>query len=301
MNIIKTRKIWLGISSILIVASVIMIWLFPLKPAIDFTGGSLLELKYTNEKKLDKLEISQITTELELENSLVTPVGESGVLVRTKPINQDKKDEIIKKINEKIGESGGVVQERFETIGPSVSANLVRKAIMSVIAASIAIILYIAYAFRNVSLQNLSWIFGVSAVLALIHDLIITVGAFSIFGKLLGWEVDSLFITALLTAMGFSVHDTIVVFDRIRENTHRHDGDDFENIVNISIVQTIARSINTSLTLLIPLSVLLIIGSKSLQPFVFILFIGTFIGTYSSIFIASPIVLIWQNWRTHKK
>lgn len=294
MNIIGKMKIWFGISALTIVIGVGSILVNKLNFGIDFTGGSLLEISLP--KNINKDEIQKIITEQKIDLNSITPAGEGSYIIRTKPIEEKQKNELVKKINEKNNQGNDKIEEkRFETIGPTVSADLVKKAILSVIFASLAIVLYIAFAFRKLSDHNLSWRFGTTAVVALIHDLLVTVGLFAIFGKIFNWEVDSLFITALLTVMGFSVHDTIVVFDRIRENLRRSPGLPFATIVNNSVIQTLARSLNTSLTILIALVSLLIFGGENLRPFVFTLFVGILVGTYSSIFIASPAVVVWQN------
>lgn len=293
MNIIGRTKIWFAISFITILAGIGALIFFNLTLAIDYTGGSLLELSLS--KIISKDEIKEITHNNNFENTTITPVGESGVLIRSKPVDQVKKNNLIENIRSKYI-NNTITELSFETIGPTVSSDLIRKSIFSVIIASIGIIAYIAFAFRKLPDKRMSLRFGATAVIALLHDIIVTIGGFAIVSHFIGWEVDSLFITALLTVMGFSVHDTIVVFDRIRENTKRYPDKIFSEIVNISVVQTFARSLNTSLTILISLGTLLLMGGNTLRPFIFTLFIGIFVGTYSSIFIASPMVVVWQNF-----
>lgn len=277
----------------MIAIGLVTIAVFGLKPGIDFAGGSLLEI--TNTHNLTKNDLTNLAQKANFKSAIVTSAGKSDFVIKSETVNQVQKDDLIQKINAKIGETGGVKVANFQTIGPTVSKDLVNKSIYSVILATIGIILYITFAFRKMPDKNLSFRFGVSAILALLHDLLFTVGMFAIAADFLHWDVDSLFITALLTVMGFSVHDTIVVFDRIRENLQRMPSDNFDTVVNESVTQTLARSLNTSLTILITLASLLILGGDTIRPFIFTLFIGIFVGTYSSIFIASPIVVVWQR------
>lgn len=292
MNIMGKIKIWFAISLITLMAGILALFVYKLKIGIDFTGGSLLEISIPESANKEKIE--QIYSEEKLEYTTISTAGQ-GILVRSKEINENRKNEIVSAINSRLGEGNKIEEKRFETIGPTVSSDLIRKAIISVILASLGIVFYIAFAFRKMSDRGLSWRFGISAIVALIHDLFIAAGLFAFFGHLFGWEIDSLFITALLTVMGFSVHDTIVVFDRLRENLRKYAGDPFINIANASLVQTFSRSINTSFTILLTLASLLLLGGDSIKPFVFTLFVGIFVGTYSSIFIATPTVVIWQN------
>ena len=293
MNIMGKIKIWFAVSFITLIAGIMALFVYKLNIGIDFTGGSLLEI--STSETVNKEKIEQIYKDEKIEYTTISSSGQESIIIRSKEINEDKKNDIINTINNKIGESEKVGEERFETIGPTVSSDLVRKAIISVILASLGIIFYIAFAFRKMSDRGLSWRFGICAIIALIHDLFIAAGLFALFGHIFGWEIDSLFITALLTVMGFSVHDTIVVFDRLRENLKKYSGDPFVDIANASLVQTFTRSINTSFTILLTLAALLFLGGNSIKPFVFTLFVGILVGTYSSIFIATPTVVIWQN------
>jgi preprotein translocase subunit SecF len=213
-------------------------------------------------------------------------------------VTQEEVGKIKETLKTKIGD---VTEKRFETVGPIVSKDLTQKAIWAVILASIGIILYIAFAFRTVPKPANSFRFGLCAVFALIHDLAFVTGAFAILGHFIGYEIDSLFITALLTVMGFSVHDTIVVFDRIRENLRLSPDLSFEEVTNKSVVQTLDRSINTSLTVLLTLSSLFFFGGESIKHFILALLIGILIGTYSSIFNASPLLVSWQGWIEKRK
>lgn len=283
----EMKKWWLIISGILIVPGIISLFLYGLNFGIDFKGGTIIELQ-TNLKN------EEIKTKLVDFSPTVVSTGQGTVLLKLKEIDQQKHLELLSKM----GESKEL---RFESVGPTVSKDLTKKAIYAVVLASICIIIYIAFAFRKVPKPASSWRFGVCAVFALAHDLLFVVGVWSLLGHFFGYQVDSLFITALLTIMGFSVHDTIVVFDRIRENLKRYPSLDFEDNTNNSIVQTLVRSLNTSLTVLIVLLSLFLLGGESTKEFTLALLIGVAIGTYSSIFNATPLLVIWQNFSTRKQ
>ena len=187
--------------------------------------------------------------------------------------------------------------DRFESVGPTIGKEVAQRAAGAVGLASLGILAYITYAFRGV---KHSFRYGVAAIIAMLHDVIVVLGVEAIFGHFLGWEADALFLTALLTVIGFSVHDSIVVFDRIRENERIYRKVPYETVVNTSIVQTLARSINTQLTVMLTLLSLVLFGGSTIRHFVLILLIGVFSGTYSSIFNASPILVVWENkeWKT---
>lgn len=293
MNIISNRKIWYLISGIMLILGIAALIIWKLNIGIDFRGGTLLELKFPQKDIINIQEIKDGLKDTELADIQIQKAGDREVLIRTKPIEKDILDKNLAVIKSKIGDYEEI---RLEAVGPTIGGDLTRKAIYAVILASIAIIVYIAFAFRQVIKPLSSWRFGIAAIIALLHDIIIVIGVFAILGHFFGFEVDSLFITALLTIMGFSVHDTIVVFDRIRENQRRNPSKNFEETVSNAILQTIARSINTSATAIIVLLALALIGGETIRPFVFTLLAGIFIGTYSSIFVASPILVSWQEW-----
>ncbi len=292
MNLLGSKKWWwIGLSLGLAVIGIIALSIWHLRIGLDFTGGTLFEVssdQTINREKIVK-EIEAVGTS----HLISQPVGEKGLLIKAGFIDQAKHE----KINQILKENK-LSERRFENVGPTVGKDLTKKAILAVIIASIAIILYIAYSFRNVPKPASSWRFGVAAVIALIHDVFITVGVFALLGHLLGYEVDALFITALLTIMGFSVHDTIVVFDRLRENM-RHSpistAQEFEHVANDSLVQTLNRSLNTSLTVILVLLAMALLGGDTIRPFIVALLIGITIGTYSSIFTATPLLVIWQE------
>ncbi|MFA4871601.1 MAG: protein translocase subunit SecF [Patescibacteria group bacterium] len=299
LKIIQNRKYNYTLSLIMVMAAIISLLIWGLKPSIDFTGGSLMEIKFNIERPaIDQIQSG--LSDLNLGELRVQPAGARNIILRFKTVDEETHQRILSQLKSKFKDVKNdsipaLVEERFESIGPIIGQELAKKAWMAIVLASLAIILYIAFAFRKVSKPVESWKYGVAAVIALIHDILIVVGLFAILGHFAGFEVDSLFITALLTILGFSVHDTIVVFDRTRENLAKHYSADFEAVVNDSINQTIARSINTSLTILLVLSALYFLGGKTIVNFALVLIVGIIVGTYSSIFVASPLVVTWHN------
>lgn len=290
MDIIGRRKIWYSISAILIIPGIVALFLWGLNFGIDFKGGALLQVQYSQNKSVD--EVKNCLKDLNLGNLVITSSNNNGFLIRSAQVTPEQHAKITEALN-KVGENK---ETSFQSVGPTVSRDIEKKAIYSIIFASLAIIFFIAYAFRRLPKPASSWHFGVCAVIALIHDLAFVIGLFAILGHFLGYEIDSLFITALLTIMGFSVHDTIVVFDRVRENLRKHPSNPFGNNVNTSIVQTLNRSLNTSLTVLIVLASLYFLGGQTLHHFVLALLVGIAIGTYSSIFNAAALLVTWQGW-----
>lgn len=297
MNIIGLRKIWYTISAILIIPGLIAFFVWGLKPGIDFRGGTMMEVKFTQNYSVEQ--VKNALSESQLKNLVVQNTNKDTFIIKTEPISQEQHLKMSDELK-KVGDNAQFEELSFQTVGPTVSNDLKQRAVIAVILASLAIIFYIAFAFRQVPRPASSWKFGVGAVLALVHDLIFVTGLWAILGHFFGYEIDSLFITGLLTIMGFSVHDTIVVFDRIRENLRKHPSLSFEENVNNSIIQTINRSLNTSLTVLIVLASLYFLGGDTLKHFILLLLIGITIGTYSSIFNASPILVSWQGWSINR-
>jgi preprotein translocase subunit SecF len=292
MNIVGKKAIWFTISGILLAVAIAALAIWGLKYGIDFKGGTLIEFNFS-QNRVESNDIKNYLGSLDFLTSLsVQNTGDNSIIIRTIPLDKSQVEKIQSTLTEKIGDNKEI---RLETVGPTVGKDLTKKAVIAVVLASLAIIIYIAWAFRTVPKPVSSWKFGICAIVALIHDIVITIGAYAIFGHFFGYEVDSLFVTALLTTMGFSVHDTIVVFDRIRENLRRFPSKDFDTNVNNSIVQTLARSLNTSLTLIIVLLALLTMGGDSIKHFIATLLVGVTIGTYSSIFNASLLLDVWQN------
>jgi preprotein translocase subunit SecF len=311
-NIIGRRYLWFLISLLVIIPGLVaMVYMTvdscakqergestfcgPLRPSIDFTGGTLWELT-----KFERTVLPNEVREVFAKEGLVDVAvqtselrGEKGVLIRTVPLTGDEGKAQKQALEAAMREAFGSFQElRYESVGPIIGQEITQRSQWAVLAASLGILLYITYAFRGIphSLR-----YGVCAVVALIHDVLVVVGLFSLFGLLFGTEVDALFLTALLTVIGFSTHDTIVVFDRIRENRRKYANEDFERVVNFSVFQTLDRSINTTLTVMITLSALFLFGGVTIRNFVATLLIGIFSGTYSSIFNASPLLVVWEN------
>ncbi|MFC1730943.1 protein translocase subunit SecF [candidate division KSB1 bacterium] len=292
---IKYTKLWFSVSAIVILIGIGAMVSNKarhgqfIKMGIDFTGGTLMELKF-EEAVVDQASLQEvINSVVEKAVSQITMTDQDTFIVHGKDLSEGEYDAIKVAIREDLGKFEEI---RYTTIGPKIGATLKRKAFTALFIALIAIVLYIAYAFRRVPKRVSPWRFGVCAIVALVHDVLITVGVFA----LLGFEVDAFFITALLTIMGFSVHDTIVVFDRIRENLKNQGRDDtFGKVADLSLNQTLTRSINTSVSTLFTLVALYFLGAESLKIFIFALIIGIFVGTYSSIFIASPVLTIWQE------
>lgn len=297
INFIQKRKIAYGISGVLVLASWLFLIIFGLKPGMDFIGGSLLELKL-NGAEVDYKVIEDIYKQYGYQSILISPHGEGGLTIRSTDVSEENHQLIISQIKEKYNQ---IEEMRFESFGPTIGKELRNKSITAIILVIIFIIVYLTWAFRQVSRPVASWRYGVTAILALIHDISIPTGLFALLGYLKGVEIDSNFIVALLVVLGFSVHDTIVVFDRIREKLRTHPGLSFEQVINESINETMRRSILTSATLFLVLLTLLIFGPINLFYFTLVLLIGTFFGTYSSIFIASPLLYDWQLFLQKKK
>ena len=297
MNIIKYKNLFFALSLLIIIPGLIAFKIWGLKLGIDFAGGTLWEIKFVDSQKvINSQEIQKLFVENQTEVSAVANTSEKSVLVRMKSSDEEKIASLKTKLNEIYGQTQDL---RLETVGPTISRELTRKAMTAIGITILAIVLYVTWAFRKVPKPASGISFGVCTIIALVHDVIVVVGAFAILGHFFGIEVDSLFITALLTVLGFSVHDTIVVFDRIRENLRKYDYS-FEEIVNHSVLQTFARSLNTSLTVLFVLLALLLFGGSPIKSFILALLIGVISGTYSSIFNAAPLLVVWQNLKKKK-
>jgi preprotein translocase subunit SecF len=293
MNFMR-YKVWYFIFSLLIILpGLYFLFTSGLRLGIDFTGGAVLgyRLQVTGSSE----EIRKIVSDQGVEVVSVTATG-SEYTIKTKPIEQDKINSIKQALTDKYGE---IEEQRVENVGPTIGKELRTKALMALGFASLVIVLYIAFTFRKVPKPASSWRFGICAVVALIHDILLVIGIFAILGKFLAVEVDTLFVTALLTIIGFSVHDTIVVFDRIRENLLKNIGRKFDVVANLAVVQTLGRSLNTSLTVVFVLLALLLFGGESLRWFVVALLVGVISGTYSSIFNATALLVFWEERLGH--
>lgn len=295
LSVTRHYKIWFAVSGALVLASLVLLLVLRLVPGIDFKGGVLLELEF--EKNVAPQEVRSEISASGLPEPIVQPVKENRLIIKTKPLAQDE----ITRLKDLLKAEFGNYQEiRFESIGPVIGRELARRAYWQIVLVILGILLYIAYAFRKIGKASKhsrvsTWRLGVATVIALIHDIIIPIGVFAVLGRFRGVEVDSLFITALLTILGFSVHDTIVVFDRIRENMQKYPYKTLASIIDFSVNSTLARSINTSSTLILVLVAMLLFGGATVFYFVLALLIGVVAGTYSSIFIASPILIFWRK------
>lgn len=289
MFIIKNRKIWVLLTVILMIASVVVISFKGLNFGIEFTGGSIVEIEYT-ENVPTQSAVSDAVSNVVSEGFTVRQVGDSGFAIRTPFISEEEHGSLLEQLS--FGETMSFEQNRFSAIGPVIGEELKGKALWAIGIVVLVIILFVAFAFRHVSKPVSSWMYGLAAIFALVHDLLIPTAVFA----LIGAEVDVLFVTALLAILGFSVNDTIVVFDRIRENLKDNNENNikekFTDTVGHSLSQTFTRSINTSLTTLVALLALYFIGGSTTQMFALTLSVGVIAGTYSSIFFASPILVL---------
>jgi len=287
INFVKYRVIYLIISLAVIVPGIISLFRHGLEPAIDFTGGTEVEYQMNSvSPEQIKSAVSQKFSQVDVEQTS----GQS-YLIRLPALNEVEKSDFEQIIKSLDGEASEL---RFETLGPILGKELLRKTFLGLILATVLILAYIAMAFRSLK-------FGVCATLATIHDTVVVLGAFSIFGQKYGVRVDSLFVTALLTVLSFSVHDTIVVFDRIRELAKIFKNDTSENLINKAVNETMIRSLNNSLTIIFMLVALILMGGESIRWFVIALLIGTVSGTYSSPFVATPLLLLWEKLLGPKK
>lgn len=298
MNIIGHKNWYFGISLLVLIPGIIAIFLWGLNLSIDFTGGSRLTLSFDNTVGNNQVQI--VDKILKAEKIKVAGIEKSNklIFVRTAPIDSAQNNKFISELSKELRD---VKQQEFETVGPVIGQETTWNAFKAVGIASILIILYVTWSFRSVPKPASSFRFGICAIIALIHDVLVVVGSFAILGHFFGVEVDSLFVTAILTVIGFSVHDTIVVFDRIRENLRKTGSSNFAKTANESIIQTIGRSLNTSLTVVLVLVALLLFGGESIRWFVVALLIGIISGTYSSIFNAAPLLVLWQEISEKKK
>jgi len=346
IDVINNRKIPFWISGAFFVVSVALLLFVGLKPGMDFTGGSLIEVTFA-EHRPTITEVQDALQSIDLGNVVVQPTNEMGMILKTRFVSEEEHQQILENLQkafevvgndvpteEQLTQEGysGVVltnkegeeqtlvkdkdgnfispedlvtknkitEERVETIGPAISSHLRTRAVKAVIIVMVVIILYVAYAFRRVSKPVSSWKYGMTAIIALIHDVLVILGTFALLGNLLNVEVDVMFVTATLTALAFSVHDTIVLFDRVREVKRRQPKDDFETVMNTAINSTLVRSLSTSLSIAFVLIALLVLGGTVIRWFVVALLVGTISGAYSSPFTAAPLTVFWHRWKKNK-
>lgn len=295
LNVIGHSRLWLAISGGIIVAAFIALFTYGLNFGIDFTGGSLLQ-------------VNAPATSVEALRDAVTTAGFEPVVqqgegdayfVRLAPVTEEQHQTIFTAVK---SVSPDAAEIRFDTVGPVIGGELESASVKATALMLLLITLYVAWAFRKVTRPVASWKYGVVTMIAAFHDVIIPLGVFAVLGHFYGYQVDMAFVAAVLTILGYSINDTIVVLDRTRENLirHRHGDASFGAIVNKSVVETFARSINTTFATLLPLLAVFIVGGATTRPFVLALIIGMLSGAYSSIFVASPLLVEWEKWRAHR-
>ncbi|HDZ54738.1 MAG TPA: protein translocase subunit SecF [Candidatus Nealsonbacteria bacterium] len=296
MNIpfIKYRKFYYFFSGVLILGSIFSLVVFGLRPGIDFTGGSILEIEYRAERPSNQ-EVQGKLADLDLGSIVLQPTGDRALILRMKDIDEETHQAILQRL-------GQVKEQRFESIGPVIGQELKQKTKFFTVLALLAIVLYLTFAFRKVSRPLSSWQYGLITVfVAFFHNLLIPLGIFSILSQIYPIQITIPIVVGLLTVLGYSINDTIVVFDRVRENLLRGREENFQDTVNSSLNQTLVRSINTSLTALFVLVAIFFFGGETLKYFSLILILGIICGTYSSIFIASPLLVTWFNFKQKKR
>ena len=293
MDFVGKRFWFFIISSLVIAPGIVFLILAPgLNPGIDFTGGSSMTLRFSEESNIEQEQVRDQLIDLNYPEATVQNLGENSFFIRTKELNEEAKDALVTNITYSLDEGAENVLQGFDLVSPIVAQETVMNALWAIIAAAVGIFFYIWWAFRNVPSPLR---YGLAAIVALIHDTIIVIGIFAILGELMDMEVNTMFLIALLTVIGYSVNDTIVVFDKIRENVLIYSNREFPEIVNLSISETLGRSLNTSFTLLITLIALVLFGGATIREFLYVLLIGVAAGTYSSIAIASQVLVSWDQ------
>lgn len=290
MNILRYKNLYFAFSGVLVGASIALIAVFGLNFGIDFLGGSILEGEYATERPLNE-EIHSLLSAPGLGSLVIQPTGETGVILRMQFISQELHEEVVARLGENFTET------RFEAIGPVIGRELRGQVLIMILLALFVLILYITIAFRRITEPVRSWQYGLTAFLVLIHDLLIPLGLFALLGRVMGTQVTIPIVIGLLTVLGYSINDTVVVFDRIRENLLKRTGIDFTDTVNKSLRQTIGRSLSTSFSTLLVLFAVYFLGGSTLKDFSLILIVGIIVGSYSSIFIAPPLLVAWVQRR----
>ncbi|MBI2613066.1 protein translocase subunit SecF [Candidatus Kaiserbacteria bacterium] len=300
MSIIRYRNIFFAVTGAIVAAAVVSLVVFGLRVGIDFAGGSLVEIRYDGARPSQEA-AEDVLRDAGFENFSLRETGESGFTLRSPMLSDEQRSEL----SEVFSYQGGTARvEQLSEVGPTIGKELRNKALIALALVLVCILFFIAFAFRKVSKPVSSWIYGLIALITLLHDVIVPAGFFALLGHFTGAQIDTLFVTAILTILGFSVHDTIVVFDRVRENLRinqeRNRREDFAETAGRSLGQTFVRSINTSLTVLFTLLVLYFIGPESTRVFALTLFVGIAAGTYSSIFLATPLLVVVERWRRRR-
>ncbi|HAU66712.1 TPA: protein translocase subunit SecF [Candidatus Uhrbacteria bacterium] len=294
LHIVEQRNYWFLFSGVMILGSFLALGLFGLKLGIDFTGGSLIEVQAQSELNAEEIR-SELTTAGHTISVQVT--DKNTILIRTKDLTNEQHENLLRDLSIVVGP---VDELRFDSIGSVIGGELRNTALTGLVLILLLIGVYIAWAFRKISGPITSWKYGALTILTAFHDVIVPLGVFALLGHFLGWEIDITFVAAILTILGYSINDTVVVFDRVRENLMKKIGNSFEETVELSIEQTFARSLSTSLTTLLALFAIFIFGGDTTKPFALALIIGIAVGAYSSIFMASPALVQWEL-RSKKK
>jgi preprotein translocase subunit SecF len=291
ISFLKYKKIYYFLSGILALGSIILIIIFGLKFGIDFLGGSILEVDL--EKRPENQIIQEKLKDLNLGEIVIQPTGENGVILRTKNIDEETHQKMISKLEE----ISPLEEKRFENIGPTIGKELRQKTITLIIISLIALLIYITVSFRKVSRPLSSWQYGIISIIALFFDVLIPVGAFALLGKFYNVQFNIPIITALLTILGYTINDKVIVFDRVRENILRNLRESFEDLVNRSLNEILGRSLSTGTCTLLVLFFIFLFGGETLKYFALTLIVGIIVGTYSSLFLASPLLVSWLKWK----
>ncbi|MGC8875134.1 MAG: protein translocase subunit SecF [Chloroflexia bacterium] len=294
LRLIRRRYLYFALSALIIIPGIVAMVIStvrygtPVRLSIDFTSGSYIEVEFARPVQAGEVREVFLDQGLEVASVLLSS-GDRVAIVRAQVMDAATKDRVIAALGERLGP---VTERRFDSVGPSISRVVTRNALYAVLAAAVVILGFITFAFRKVPHP---FRYGLCAIIAMLHDILVTVGLFSLAGLVLGWEADTLFLSALLTVIGFSVQDTIVVYDRIRENTPRMRGLPFEEIVDHSLTQTLHRSLATQLNAMFIMVAILLFGGATIKQFILVMFVGLVSGTYSSLFNAVPLLVVWEN------
>lgn len=291
MNIpfLKFSKLYYILSGLMAVSALLAIFFFGLNLGLDFTGGSILEVDFASRPE-NKI-IQEKLQDLNLGDIVIQPAGDKGIIIRTKEMNEDMHQEVLARLNT----LSDVKELRFENIGPTIGRELTRKTLILILISLISLLIFMIIAFRKVSWPVSAFKYGLISIVALTFDILITIGIFSVLGKYYGIQFNIPIVTALLTILGYTINDKVVVFDRVRENLMRHKTDNFKELVNLSLNQILFRSITTGSCSLLVLISIFLFGGETLKYFALALIVGIIIGTYSSLFLASPLLVSWQK------
>jgi len=292
MKFMKHKWLFFLISALVIIPGLFSLIKWRLQPSIDFTGGTILELEFTQAVGDRLSAISETLNELKIDYSSIQTSGEKRILIKAKPITREDVSSIIGTLAEKVREKPAEL--RFDTVGPTLGKELIKKTFFAILLGACFILLYVWKQFKQP-------MYGVCAVLAMFHDSLVLLGVFSLLGHFSGVEIDTLFVTAVLTILSFSVHDTVVVYDRIRESRKKFPGVTFVDLADKAVTETLPRSINNSMTIILMLLALYLLGGSTMKWFVFALLVGTVSGTYSSTFTAAPLLVVWEQFKMRKK